>query len=76
MIRLAGRLAEAQVPELMQVCAAGGPISLDLTDLVFPYPAQHYVLDPKGYLLDDVATGIIELFTREPTDHGHQNSTR
>jgi hypothetical protein len=33
-IRLAGRLAEAQVPELMQVCAAGGPISLDLTDLV------------------------------------------
>jgi len=34
------------------------------------------VLDPKGYPLDDVATGIIELFTREPTDHGHQNSTR
>jgi len=38
--------------------------------------SQHYVLDPKGYPLDDVATGIIELFTREPTDHGHQNSTR
>ena len=34
MIRLADSLAEAQVPELMQVCAAGGPISLDLTDLV------------------------------------------
>ena len=29
--------------------------------------SQHYVLDPKGYPLDDVATGIIELFTREPT---------
>jgi len=33
-IRLAGRFAEAQVPELMQVCAAGGPISLDLSELV------------------------------------------
>jgi hypothetical protein len=33
-VRLAGRFAEAQVPELMQVCAAGGPISLDLTELV------------------------------------------
>ena len=34
MVRLAGRFAEAQVPELMQVCAAGGPISLDLSELV------------------------------------------
>lgn len=33
-VRLAGRFAEAQVPELMQVCAVGGPISLDLTELV------------------------------------------
>jgi hypothetical protein len=33
-VRLAGRFVEAQVPELMQVCAAGGPISLDLTELV------------------------------------------
>ena len=33
-MRLAGRFAEAQVPELMQVCAVGGPISLDLTELV------------------------------------------
>jgi hypothetical protein len=33
-VRLAGRFAEAQVPELMQVCAAAGPISLDLTELV------------------------------------------
>lgn len=33
-VRLAGRFAEAQVPELMQVCAVDGPISLDLTELV------------------------------------------
>jgi hypothetical protein len=33
-VRLAGRFAEAQVPEFMQVCACGGPISLDLTELV------------------------------------------
>jgi ABC-type transporter Mla MlaB component len=33
-VRLAGRFAEAQVPELMQVCAAGGPVCLDLTELV------------------------------------------
>jgi AcrR family transcriptional regulator len=26
--------------------------------------SQHYVLDPKGYPLDDVADGIIALFTR------------
>jgi AcrR family transcriptional regulator len=29
--------------------------------------SQHYVLDPKGYPLDEVADGIISLFTREPT---------
>ena len=33
-VRLAGRFAEAQVPELMQVCASGGPVCLDLTELV------------------------------------------
>jgi hypothetical protein len=33
-VRLAGRFAEAQVPELMQVCAAGAPVCLDLTELV------------------------------------------
>jgi hypothetical protein len=33
-VRLAGRFGEAQVPELMQVCAAGGPVCLDLTELV------------------------------------------
>jgi hypothetical protein len=33
-VRLAGWFGEAQVPELMQVCAAGGPLSIDLTELV------------------------------------------
>jgi hypothetical protein len=33
-VRLAGRFGEAQVPELMQVCAATGAVSLDLTELV------------------------------------------
>ncbi|MFL5487652.1 MAG: hypothetical protein ACJ8AJ_04125 [Gemmatimonadaceae bacterium] len=33
-VRLAGRFGEAQVPELMQVCAAAGAVSLDLTELV------------------------------------------
>ena len=28
--------------------------------------SQHYVLDPRGYPLDEVADGIIALFTREP----------
>jgi hypothetical protein len=33
-VRLAGRLAEAQVPELLKACAESGPLQLDLTDLV------------------------------------------
>jgi hypothetical protein len=33
-VRLAGRLAEAQVPELLQACAGSGVLQLDLTDLV------------------------------------------
>jgi hypothetical protein len=33
-IRLAGRLGTAQVPELIRACSAPGPLQLDLTDLV------------------------------------------
>jgi hypothetical protein len=33
-VRLAGRLSVAQVPELLTVCAEGGLLELDLTDLV------------------------------------------
>ena len=33
-VRLAGRLAEAQVPELLQACAGAEALQLDLTDLV------------------------------------------
>jgi hypothetical protein len=33
-VRLAGRLAEAQVPDLLQTCADLGPSRLDLTELV------------------------------------------
>jgi hypothetical protein len=33
-VRLAGRLSVAQVPELLRVCAEGGPVEVDLTDLV------------------------------------------
>ena len=33
-VRLAGRLAEEQVPELLQACAQPGVLQLDLSDLV------------------------------------------
>jgi hypothetical protein len=33
-VRLAGRLCAAQVPELLRACAGAGPLQLDLTDLV------------------------------------------
>jgi hypothetical protein len=35
--------------------------------------SQHYVLNPNGYPLAEVADGIIALFTRAPLD---QKSTR
>jgi hypothetical protein len=33
-LRLAGRLSAAQVPELLRACAEDGPLTLDLTDMV------------------------------------------
>jgi ABC-type transporter Mla MlaB component len=33
-VRLAGRLGEAQVPELLQACSQPGVLQLDLTDLL------------------------------------------
>jgi hypothetical protein len=33
-VRLAGRLSAAQVPELVSLCAEPGPAELDLTELV------------------------------------------
>jgi hypothetical protein len=33
-VRLAGRLSIAQVPELLRACAERGPLTLDLADLV------------------------------------------
>ena len=33
-VRLAGRLGEAQVPELLIACADSGPLLLDLSDLL------------------------------------------
>jgi hypothetical protein len=33
-VRLAGRLGEAQIPELLHACAEPGLLQLDLTDLV------------------------------------------
>jgi hypothetical protein len=33
-VRLAGRLGEAQVPELLLACAEADPLVLDLSDLV------------------------------------------
>ena len=38
-VRLAGRLSAAQVPELLTTCATGGPLDLDLSDLVSADPA-------------------------------------
>jgi hypothetical protein len=37
-VRLAGRLSAAQVPELLTVCATGGALDLDLSDLVSADP--------------------------------------
>jgi hypothetical protein len=34
LVRLAGRLSAAQVPELLGACAKSAPLELDLTDLV------------------------------------------
>ena len=33
-VRLAGRLGEAQVPELLMACGEAGPLELDLSDLL------------------------------------------
>jgi hypothetical protein len=33
-VRLAGKLGAAQVPELLLACAASGPLDVDLTELV------------------------------------------
>ena len=33
-VRLAGRLCEVQVPELRRACEGGGPLVLDLSDLL------------------------------------------
>ena len=33
-VRLAGRLSAAQVPELLGVCSKPGPLEIDLTELV------------------------------------------
>jgi hypothetical protein len=33
-VRLAGRLSAAQVPELLMACGDGGPLEIDLSDLV------------------------------------------
>jgi hypothetical protein len=33
-VRLAGQLSGAQVPELLEVCGKGGRVQLDLSDLV------------------------------------------
>ena len=38
-VRLAGRLSAAQVPELLTTCATGGALELDLSDLVSADPA-------------------------------------
>jgi hypothetical protein len=33
-VRVAGRLSVAQVPELLTACAADGPLALDVSDVV------------------------------------------
>jgi hypothetical protein len=38
-VRLAGRLSVAQVPELLTACADEGPLELDLSELVSADPA-------------------------------------
>lgn len=69
-VRLAGRLTVAQVPELVGVCAGPGAVELDLTDLVSVDSAgiealQH--LRARGATLAG-APGYIQLKLDWPTD--------
>jgi hypothetical protein len=62
-LRLAGRLSAAQVPDLLRACGEDNPLCLDLSDLVSADVAGIDALQrirAKGGILDGVA-GYIQL---------------
>jgi hypothetical protein len=75
-VRLAGRLAEAQVPELLAACGDAGRLELDLTDLVSADPAGLDALQriqSRGAALAGVP-GYIQLLLSSSSRRS-QNST-
>jgi hypothetical protein len=75
-VRLAGKLCAAQVPELLLACAASGPLHLDLTELVSTDAAGVEALQrvrAQGAVLVGVP-GYIQLklddFSPEEAQHG------
>lgn len=68
-VRLAGRLADAQVPELLIACGEPGPLQLDLSDLVSADPVGLDALQrvqARGATLVDVP-GYIRLQLESPS---------
>jgi hypothetical protein len=71
LVRLAGRLSVAQVPELLGACAESLPVQLDLTDLVSADAAGIEALQRlrgKGATLYG-APGYIQLKLDSPARH-------
>jgi hypothetical protein len=71
LVRLAGRLSVAQVPELLGACAEALPIQLDLTDLVSADAAGIEALQRlrrQGATLSGAA-GYIQLKLDSPGGH-------
>jgi len=69
-VRLAGRLTVAQVPELLASCAGSGVLDLDLKDLVSADPAGIEALQQlraRGATLTG-APGYIQLKLDSPAD--------
>jgi hypothetical protein len=69
LVRLAGRLAEAQVPELLIACGESGPLELDLSDLLSADAAGLDALQrirARGASLVGVA-GYIQLQLESPS---------
>ena len=83
-VRLAGRLSVAQVPELLTACAYRGPVDLDLSELVSADAAGIDALQrvrgqgaslvgTPGYIqlkIDSVAGGPAAVPPRPPKPHG------
>ena len=71
-VRLAGALGAAQVPDLLLACSPCGPLQLDLTDLISIDAAGVEALQrvrARGAILTG-APGYIQLKLDSPSKHG------